>query len=201
MNAWSLGRAGAAGALATLPMTAVMALGVRLLPPDEQYTLPPREITDEVRRKRDIAYPISEPRARLAALAAHFGYGAAAGSLVAAIPGGRATELALRGAAYGFAVWAGSYLGLLPALNLLSPATEHPPGRTAVMIASHLVWGAAAGLIVQRLRPPDSRLMAMVRQGEMNDERAIEPPYSSFSAAEPIHARFRASDATKARSR
>ena len=154
MNPSSLGRAGAAGALATLPMSAVMALGVRLLPRDEQYTLPPREIADEVRRKTDIAYPISEPRARLAALAAHFGYGAAAGTLLAAIPDERATDLARTGAAYGFAVWAGSYLGLLPALNLLSPATEHPPGRTAVMITSHLVWGAATGLIVQRLRAP-----------------------------------------------
>jgi hypothetical protein len=49
------------------------------------------------------------------------------------------------------AVWAGSYLGWLPAAGILSPATEHPARRNALMIASHVVWGAAAGVIVERL--------------------------------------------------
>ena len=82
MNRWSVCRAAAAGALATLPMTAVMAVGLRLLPRSEQYALPPREVTDEVRRRTKIAYPVSERLAMLAALAAHFGYGAARGHRV-----------------------------------------------------------------------------------------------------------------------
>ena len=54
----------------------------------------------------------------------------------------------LAGACYGLAVWAGSYLGLLPALGVLKPATEHPVRRIALMIAAHLVWGAALGATV-----------------------------------------------------
>ncbi|MCA1636528.1 MAG: hypothetical protein LC802_23280 [Acidobacteria bacterium] len=49
------------------------------------------------------------------------------------------------------AVWAGSYLGWLPAAGILRPATEHPPRRTALMIAAHVVWGVAAGLVVESL--------------------------------------------------
>ena len=52
--------------------------------------------------------------------------------------------------AYGLAVWTTGYLGLLPALGALRPATEHPPRRTALMIAAHVVWGAALGLLADR---------------------------------------------------
>jgi hypothetical protein len=48
-------------------------------------------------------------------------------------------------------VWAASYLGLLPALRLLPPATNHPRHRTALMIAAHLVWGSALGAILQAM--------------------------------------------------
>jgi uncharacterized membrane protein YagU involved in acid resistance len=58
----------------------------------------------------------------------------------------------LSGAAFGLAVWAGSYLGLLPVLGILRPATEHPARRNALMIASHVVWGAVAGLVLEELR-------------------------------------------------
>jgi len=47
------------------------------------------------------------------------------------------------GAGYGVAVWALSYLGWIPALNVLKPATQHPPRRDLLMIAAHLVWGTA----------------------------------------------------------
>ncbi len=58
---------------------------------------------------------------------------------------------ALAGAGFGLAVWAGSYLGWLPAAGILRPATEHPPRRVALMIAAHLVWGASAGLALGAL--------------------------------------------------
>jgi hypothetical protein len=53
----------------------------------------------------------------------------------------------LAGTLYGLVVWGASYLGLVPALGLLSPATRHPRRRNALMIAAHLVWGAALGLL------------------------------------------------------
>ena len=38
-----------------------------------------------------------------------------------------------RGALFGLTVWAGSYLGLVPALQLLAPATRHPWRRNVLM--------------------------------------------------------------------
>jgi len=46
-------------------------------------------------------------------------------------------------------VWGGSYLGLLPSLGILRPATDHPAQRNALMIAAHLVWGATLGGALQ----------------------------------------------------
>jgi uncharacterized membrane protein YagU involved in acid resistance len=57
----------------------------------------------------------------------------------------------VNGVAYGLGVWTASYLGLLPALGLLAPATEHPARRNALMIAAHVVWGASLGITAKRL--------------------------------------------------
>ena len=59
---------------------------------------------------------------------------------------------ALKGAAFGLGVWSVSYLGLMPALGVLNPATEHPGRRNALMIAAHLVWGSATGILFDRLQ-------------------------------------------------
>jgi hypothetical protein len=72
-------------------------------------------------------------------LAAHFAYGALTGAIFAL---GRHRG-AGAGAAWGLAVWAGSYLGWIPAARLLTPATRHPRRRNALMLAAHGVWGAA----------------------------------------------------------
>ena len=44
-------------------------------------------------------------------------------------------------------------MGLLPAAGILKPATEHPARRNALMIASHLVWGAALGALLASRSP------------------------------------------------
>jgi hypothetical protein len=43
-------------------------------------------------------------------------------------------------------------MGWIPAVGTLEPATEHPPRRNALMIAAHLVWGAATAAAVRELR-------------------------------------------------
>jgi uncharacterized membrane protein YagU involved in acid resistance len=65
----------------------------------------------------------------------------------------------LKGSLAGMIVWGGSYLGLLPALGIIPPATKHPRRRTALMIAAHLVWGVATGVVADRIwsRPELSR--------------------------------------------
>jgi putative membrane protein len=57
----------------------------------------------------------------------------------------------LKGSLFGLIVWSGSYLGLLPGLEILSPATRHPAGRNALMIIAHIVWGSTLGVLVDSL--------------------------------------------------
>jgi uncharacterized membrane protein YagU involved in acid resistance len=140
-----------AGVVATVPMTVAMELMHRQLPAHERYPLPPREIMMEVAEEAGVKEQMDEPERIGMTLAAHFGYGAAVGALYAPLARRLPLPPALGGAAYGFIVWAGSYLGLLPAMGILRPATEHPPRRNALMITAHLIWGAAAGVLIDSL--------------------------------------------------
>jgi uncharacterized membrane protein YagU involved in acid resistance len=136
-----------AGAVATAPMTAAMEAMHRQLPPQEQYPLPPREIIDQM--TPEAVEPVDH---KSLAIAGHFAYGAAAGSLFALAEDHLPGHPAIKGALYGLGVWTGSYLGWLPAVGILKPATEHPGNRNALMIAAHLVWGSALGLMLGHKR-------------------------------------------------
>jgi uncharacterized membrane protein YagU involved in acid resistance len=57
----------------------------------------------------------------------------------------------VKGSLAGLAVWTGSYLGWVPALGILPPATEHPWRRNVMMIVAHLVWGMTLGAFVKGL--------------------------------------------------
>jgi hypothetical protein len=149
------------GLAATLPMTCVMELLHRALPIHERYPLPPRQITQRMTRKVGVEHELDESSKTGLTLVSHFAYGAAAGGLYAEIadqlrqplrqiplpPAARAASL---GTLYGLLVWSVSYLGLLPAAGILSPATRHPARRNALMIVAHLIWGATLGLLVDR---------------------------------------------------
>jgi hypothetical protein len=76
---------------------------------------------------------------------AGFVYGAAAGALLAAANPrlGRLT-----GALAGGGLWLAGEAGLLPQLEV-RPATGNAPG-SAVLLASHLVWGWSAAEAIQR---------------------------------------------------
>lgn len=140
-----------AGFAATAPMSLAMKLLHEQLPTHEQYPLPPREVVMEVAEKAGVKRELDEPEREGLTWAAHFAYGAACGAVYAPLARAGDVPPPLTGAAFGLAVWAGSYLGLLPAMDILRPATEHPPRRTALMIAAHVVWGVAAGVIVDQL--------------------------------------------------
>jgi hypothetical protein len=137
-----------AGLTATAPMSLVMEVMHDWLPPREQYALPPRLITDELVDEAGIAGHVGEADRRRLAWAAHFSYGAAAGALYAPLAERAGWPPVMGGALYGLAMWAGSYLGWLPAAGILRPATEHPARRTTLMIAAHIVWGATTGVLV-----------------------------------------------------
>jgi uncharacterized membrane protein YagU involved in acid resistance len=137
-----------AGLGATVPMTAAMEVMHSMLPEEEQYPLAPRIITMKAAEEVDLKGEMNETERTTATLVSHFAYGACVGALYAPLKEKIPLSPVVAGACYGLAVWAGSYLGLLPALGVLSPATEHPVRRTALMIAAHLVWGAALGATV-----------------------------------------------------
>jgi uncharacterized membrane protein YagU involved in acid resistance len=142
----------AAGLAATVPMSGAMLLMHRQLPEWEQYPLPPREITEELAEKTGERQNMSEEELSAATAIAHFAYGAAAGAAYAATAQKLPVSPLVKGTAFGLAVWAGSYLGWLPALGILTPATEHPAGRNALMITAHVIWGSVTGILTDQLQ-------------------------------------------------
>ena len=144
----SLVRGAVAGALATAPMSLVMLVLQHSLP-GRREPLPPREITENLLEAADL-HPRRDPEAtQHLTVAGHFGYGAACGALLSPFVRG-----ARSGVALGLLVWGGSYLGLLPAVDLFPSATEKSARQNALMIVSHIVWGAALGTL---LRPRGGR--------------------------------------------
>ena len=148
-----------AGMVGTMAMTSAMRRLHRRLPEAERYPLTPREIIDSAVAPRD-------ELARDLTVAAHFLYGAACGALLAAVnqrPG------KVQGAAAGAAVWLGSYMGWIPALGILKPATEHPARRNALMIAVHFVWGSATAAALAELSDARETIFAA------GDDKEVPP--------------------------
>jgi hypothetical protein len=155
----------AAGLTATGPMTLFMAAAKTQLPPEQQYPLPPPRITMRAAEAVDLHDDMDEAEKHAATGVAHFGYGTATGAVYGAIAPHLPFGPVLNGVAYGLGVWAGSYLGLLPALDLHPPATREPPGRNALMIGAHVVWGAVLGLLTDQLVGDDRRTTHNGRRG------------------------------------
>jgi len=132
---------GIAGFVATMAMTAAMRRLHRKLPAKERYPLTPREIVDST---------LEPPPNRAADLtiAAHFAYGAGCGALVAAASPrlGR-----VGGTAAGAGIWLASYMGWVPAIGALKPATDHPFRRNLVMLGAHLAWGWSTAEAIREL--------------------------------------------------
>jgi hypothetical protein len=153
------------GLAATVPMTAVMELLHRQLPAGQRYPLPPRQISQRMTRKVGVEGELDEDEHFALALASHFGYGAATGAIYGVVedrvrphveraaPGAPPVAVdAAMGVGYGLLVWAGSYLGWLPAAGIMKPATRHPAPRNALMIAAHVVFGGTLGVLTGAMR-------------------------------------------------
>ncbi|MGZ8349865.1 MAG: hypothetical protein ACXWU2_07530 [Allosphingosinicella sp.] len=141
---------GIAGFVATMAMTSAMRRLHSKLPAGESYPLTPREIVDSV-----LDPPASAaPDLTLAAL---FAYGAGCGALIAAANPriGRVS-----GALAGGTVWLASYMGWIPALGVLKPATEHPWRRNALMFAVHLTWGWSSAEAMRELNAARDTIFA-----------------------------------------
>jgi hypothetical protein len=142
-----------AGAAATVPMTMVMEHLHERLPGEPARPLPPREITDNLTAEAGVDDELDERDQQHLTLAAHFGYGAACGALFGIVAPRDPANTVVSGVMFGLTVWAGSYLGWLPATGVRHDARHDPPARNALMIAAHVVYGAATGAIVAAARP------------------------------------------------
>lgn len=153
MNKYLAGAA--AGAVATIFHTAVMwALHPRLSRA-RQRPLPPVEITSKTARRANLQGAQARPGLVAATSVAHVGFGALAGTLYPPLADRARFPPAALGVVFGVGVWAASYLGWIPALRLLPPATRQPAQRNIMMILAHVAWGAALGLSYDALRKQD----------------------------------------------
>ena len=143
------------GVLATVPMSLSMLLGWRLLPRHEKYHLPPRLITEEITERVGIADHLSENELAELTIFTHFGYGALTGGLYALVEQVIPLHASLKGALAGITIWAGSYLGWLPAMGILQPATQHPWRRNLLMLVAHAIWGVTLGEGLRKLTESD----------------------------------------------
>ncbi|MBV9470921.1 MAG: DUF1440 domain-containing protein [Abitibacteriaceae bacterium] len=140
-----------AGLVATGPMTLVMELLHRYLPPTQRYPLPPRTGTMRVAKALGLHRHLDEEERVQLTTVSHFATGAVLGAIYAASHKKLRVHPVIKGAAFGVLSWCVNYLVLLPSAQLLSPATKHPAKRNALMIVAHLVWGITTALIVERL--------------------------------------------------
>lgn len=131
------------GFIATIPMSIAMIAINKLMTWPHRQRLEPRKITDDMLNRVGLRDELDEEDRKQAAIAAHFAFGAAAGSLYPFVQRYIPASRSLRGPLYGLGVWAVSYCGVLPALNTLPSPEKRPLGRTVLLVAAHLVWGAA----------------------------------------------------------
>ena len=140
-----------AGFVATAPMSLSMLIGWRLLPKREKYHLPPRLITERITEHAGIEEHLGEKELIGLTVFSHFGYGAFFGWVYALFEQRIPLPSSVKGALAGVALWAGSYLGWLPAMGILTPATRHPWRRNLLMIVAHVIWGVTLGEGLRKL--------------------------------------------------
>lgn len=141
--ATAAGRGALAGIIATIPMSLAMLALHRLLPTAGRWPLPPKQITAQSGEAAGIE--LEEGSLEAATAITHLGYGGAVGALYGLVGPRLPLPRTPAGILFGVLVWFCSYMGWVPALGLMEPATEQPRGRNIMMIAAHLVWGAVTG--------------------------------------------------------
>lgn len=138
----------ASGAIATLIMSGTM---IGLQQTGMLGRMPPRLITDRMLSAVGAKRRLSRRGRSVAAVAAHFGFGATQGALytVILVLARRGHSEALSKASpmsavpFALLVWAVSYAGWIPASGIMRPPSRDRPGRPTSMLFSHIVFGLA----------------------------------------------------------
>lgn len=159
-----LGRGVAAGAVGTLAMTGWQELAAKLMSsgaPDGDGSAADRDpdpweqapVPAQVARRLGRLVGWDPPAERIGLLTnvMHYGYGTGwgVGYALTRERTEQAPALAL-GAAFGTAVWAASYVQLVP-LGLYEPPWRYSPGELALDLSYHLVYGVATALALAGL--------------------------------------------------
>lgn len=137
------------GALATLPMTAVMFAAQKL---GLIGKLPPAKITDNLLARGGV--PATRTERRALTTVAHLGFGAGCGALYSLLRPGRPSpaRAALEGVGFATAVWGASYAGWIPALGIMPRPDDDRKDRQITMVVAHWVFGAVLGAVVAARR-------------------------------------------------
>jgi uncharacterized membrane protein YagU involved in acid resistance len=138
-----------AGFVATIPMTVVMEALRYALPREQARPAPPREVVDRTLDAVSGPDAADDDTRKKLTFVGHFAFGAAAGAVFASAVEPRNASI-WKGIAYGVAVWAAAYGFGLPSAGLHRDPARDTPDRNAVLIASHIVWGAALGAGVRQ---------------------------------------------------
>ena len=116
--------------------------------------LPPRQITARTLAMLGLR-PESNTTEEVLTVLNHFAYGASMGGIYGTLSRRQSAQrqstlsAAATGVVYGLGVWAGSYLGWLPATGLYRSATEDSPERNVRMVVAHVVWGGTLGIVTE----------------------------------------------------
>ena len=151
-----LAKGALAGLVATVPMSVTMVLLQRLLPKRLRYPLPPEQITLRTIADKGAISHLKGPQRTIATGILHFGIGALGGASYSVVARLIPAPSVARGIGFGLLVWLTGYMGWLPALGVLQPATRHPAQRNALMITAHVVWGSVTGLLFAALGGDDT---------------------------------------------
>lgn len=141
-----------AGAAATVPMTIFWEAMHARLDGEPPRPLPPREVAEGLAVKAGLHRHLDEVQMEQLAMALHVGYGTLTGAVFGLVAPESRVRAIGAGMLFGLGVWASSYLGWLPATGVRHSPRWDQPARTRLLIASHLVWGAAAGLLLNGKR-------------------------------------------------
>lgn len=137
----------AAGFAASGPMAIFMEALIPAVSDEERDPPPPRQITQRAAETVGVEDEMSDDSVEAATMVNHFGYGTTAGMVYGAVAESIPLPPVARGIGFGLALWAGGYLGWLPASGMYRSATREPAGRNAVIVAAHILWGGLLGWI------------------------------------------------------
>lgn len=148
------------GLFATSTMTMVMMRLYQWLPRARRGPLPPATLTKSLLSKTGLKNELSEPAQMESTLLSHSAFGASCGVVYSILAPHIRGNSILKGSLFGLGVWGLSYLGWIPAMNLRPKGTRMNSQQNAMMVLSHIVWGASLGYLEREFRRSGKKMLS-----------------------------------------